>query len=296
MSPERFGARAAKLLPVRTIGLIPRLGKDDATALAREISSWLTARGDQPLIEAESGIAGVPALPGLELAARADLLVALGGDGTLIHAAGLCRGREVPILGVNLGTLGFLTEVPRDRALPLLAQALAGELPVSRRLMLTAEVRREGKVLLEGTCLNDVVVSKNALSRLARLEAWVGDEMAASYEADGLIIASPTGSTAYSLSAGGPIVHPTVETMLLTPICPHSLTQRPLVLPADLPIRVRLASRGEMFVTLDGAVGRDLREGDEVLVHRAAHRLLLLRNPEVDPFSILREKLRWGQR
>jgi NAD+ kinase len=296
MSPERFGARAAKLLPVRTIGLIPRLGKDDATALAREISRWLTARGDQPLIEAESGIAGVPALPGLELAARADLLVALGGDGTLIHAAGLCRGREVPILGVNLGTLGFLTEVPRDRALPLLAQALAGELPVSRRLMLTAEVRREGKVLLEGTCLNDVVVSKNALSRLARLEAWVGDEMAASYEADGLIIASPTGSTAYSLSAGGPIVHPTVETMLLTPICPHSLTQRPLVLPADLPIRVRLASRGEMFVTLDGAVGRDLREGDEVLVHRAAHRLLLLRNPEVDPFSILREKLRWGQR
>jgi NAD+ kinase len=281
---------------VRTIGLIPRLGKDDATTLARELSAWLTARGDQPLIEAESGMAGVPTLPGLELAARADLLVALGGDGTLIHAAGLCRGREVPILGINLGTLGFLTEVPRERALPLLAQALAGELPVSRRLMLAAEVRREGKVLLEGTCLNDVVVSKNALSRLARLEAWVGDEMAAAYEADGLIIASPTGSTAYSLSAGGPIVHHTVETMLLTPICPHSLTQRPLVLPADLPIRVRLASRGEMFVTFDGAVGRDLREGDEVLVRRAAHRLLLLRNPEVDPFSILREKLRWGQR
>jgi NAD+ kinase len=281
---------------VRTIGLIPRLGKDDATALARELVAWLTARGDQPLVEAESGMAGVPTLPGLELAARADLLVALGGDGTLIHTAGLCRGREVPILGINLGTLGFLTEVPRDRALPLLAKALAGELPVSRRLMLAAEVRRDGKVLLEGTCLNDVVVSKNALSRLARLEAWVGGEMAASYEADGLIIASPTGSTAYSLSAGGPIVHPTVETMLLTPICPHSLTQRPLVLPADLPIRVRLASRGEMFVTLDGAVGRDLCEGDEVLVHRAPHRLLLLRNPEVDPFSILREKLRWGQR
>jgi NAD+ kinase len=269
---------------------------EDAAALARELSGWLTAHGYQALTEAESGIAGLPTLPGLELAARADLLVALGGDGTLIHTAGLCRGREVPILGVNLGTLGFLTEVPRDRALPMLAAALAGELPVSRRLMIAAEVRREGKVLLEGTCLNDVVVSKNALSRLARMEAYVGDKMAAVYEADGLIIASPTGSTAYSLSAGGPIVHPTVETMLLTPICPHSLTQRPLVLPADLPIRVRLASRGEMFVTLDGAVGRDLREGDEVLLRRAAHRLLLLRNPEVDPFSILREKLRWGQR
>ncbi|GAC1340069.1 MAG: NAD(+)/NADH kinase [Myxococcales bacterium] len=281
---------------MRTIGLIPRLGKDDAAALARELSAWLSARGHQPLTEAESGIAGVPTAPGLELAARADLLVALGGDGTLIHAAGLCRGREVPILGVNLGTLGFLTEVPRDRARALLEQALAGALPVSRRLMLAAEVRREGQVLLEGTCLNDVVVSKNALSRLARLEACVGDKIAAVYEADGLIIASPTGSTAYSLSAGGPIVHPSVETMLLTPICPHSLTQRPLVLPADLPIRIRLASPSEMFVTLDGAVGRELREGDELLVRRASHRLLLLRNPEVDPFSILRGKLRWGQR
>jgi NAD+ kinase len=283
---------------MRTIGLIPRLGKGDALSLARELSSFLSSRGYEPLIEAEgcSRAAGVPSAPGAELAARADLLVALGGDGTLIHAAGLLRGREVPILGINLGTLGFLTEVARDHALPMLEQALAGSLPVSRRLMLEVEVRNDGNRLLSGLCLNDVVVSKNALSRLARLEAFVDGQLAAIYEADGLIVATPTGSTAYSLSAGGPIVYPTLEAVLLTPICPHTLTQRPLVLPAALPLRVRLATPGEMFVTLDGAVGRALREGDEVAVQRAPNRLLLLRNPQVDPFSILREKLRWGQR
>jgi NAD+ kinase len=283
---------------MRTIGLIPRLGKGDALSLARELSSFLSSRGYEPLIEAEgcSGAAGVPSAPGAELAARADLLVALGGDGTLIHAAGLLRGREVPILGINLGTLGFLTEVARDQALPLLEQALAGSLPVSRRLMLEVEVRNDGNRLLSGLCLNDVVVSKNALSRLARLEAFVDGQLAAIYEADGLIVSTPTGSTAYSLSAGGPIVYPTLEAVLLTPICPHTLTQRPLVLPAALPLRVRLASQVEMFVTLDGAVGRALGEGDEVAVQRAPNRLLLLRNPQVDPFSILREKLRWGQR
>jgi NAD+ kinase len=283
---------------MRTIGLIPRLGKGDALSLARELSSFLSSRGYEPLIEAEgcSRAAGVPSAPGAELAARADLLVALGGDGTLIHAAGLLRGREVPILGVNLGTLGFLTEVARDNVLPMLEQALAGSLPVSRRLMLEVEVRNDGNRLLSGLCLNDVVVSKNALSRLARLEAFVDGQLAAVYEADGLIVATPTGSTAYSLSAGGPIVYPTLEAVLLTPICPHTLTQRPLVLPAALPLRVRLASPGEMFVTLDGAVGRALREGDEVAVQRAPNRLLLLRNPQVDPFSILREKLSWGQR
>src|SRR6202022_2495793 len=195
---------------MRTIGLIPRLGKGDALSLARELSSFLSSRGYEPLIEAEgcSGAAGVPPGAGAELAARADLLVALGGDGTLIHAAGLLRGREVPILGVNLGTLGFLTEVARDHALPMLEQALAGSLPVSRRLMLEVEVRNDGNRLLSGLCLNDVVVSKNALSRLARLEAFVDGQLAAIYEADGLIVSTPTGSTAHSLSAGGPTVSP----------------------------------------------------------------------------------------
>lgn len=280
-----------------TVGIVPRIASEPAAALAREIEGRLRAdRAMAVFVEEEAAVAGLPALPGCELAQKADLLIALGGDGTLIHAAGLCGGREVPILGVNLGTLGFLTEVPRERAFELLELALQGALPVSRRMMLSVQVRRHGEVLLEGTVLNDAVISKNALSRLARLEVFVDGKEASVYEADGLILATPTGSTAYSLSAAGPIVYPTLDTILLTPICPHSLTQRPLVLPPAMPIRVRLASPGEMYVTLDGSRGRPLELGEEVWVSAAPHRALLLGNPDVDPFMVLREKLRWGAR
>ena len=279
-----------------TVGIIPRLQNEPAASLAREMVARLAQRRIDALVEAEAGIAGVPSAPGCDIATKADLLVVLGGDGTLIHAAGLCAGREVPILGVNLGKLGFLTEFPRDHAFEALDAALAGKLQASRRLMLSAEVRRSGEGLLSGAVLNDVVVSKNALSRLARLEVCVDKSEAATYEADGFIVATPTGSTAYSLSADGPIVYPTLEAILLTPICPHTLTQRPVVVPADLPIKVRLASPGEMFVTLDGARGRPLEAGDEVLIRKAAHRTVLLKNPELDPFAILRQKLSWGAR
>jgi NAD+ kinase len=257
---------------------------------------WLERRGHTALVEEEAAVSGAPAAPGEEIAGKADLLVVLGGDGTLIHAAGLCNRREVPILGVNMGALGFLTEVPRERALPLLEKALKGELPVSRRLMLDVEVRRRDELLLSGTVLNDAVVSKNALSRLASLEVMVDGRPATTYEADGLIVATPTGSTAYSLSADGPIVIPTLDAVLLTPICPHALTQRPLVLPPSSVVSVRLASPSEMFVTLDGTRGRPLEIGNEVRIQPAKQRTLILRNPELDHFTILREKLRWGTR
>jgi len=281
---------------MRTVGIVPRLHSEHAAHLAREMAARLAERGVQAVVEAEATVPGVPGAPGRELAGTADLIVVLGGDGTLIHAAGLCAGREVPILGVNMGTLGFLTEFPRDRVWEALDAALAGKLHASRRLMLSAELRRDGRVLLSGAVLNDVVVSRDALSRLARLEVSVDDSEAATYEADGLIVATPTGSTAYSLSAGGPIVYPTLDAILLTPICPHALTQRPVVLPADLPIRVKLVSRGEMFVTLDGALGRHLQPGDEVHIRTAPHRTVLLKNHDLDPFAILRQKLRWGAR
>ena len=279
-----------------TVGLIPRLAKEEAAALAREMARWLEARGHVALIEEEAGVAGATSAPGRELGTRADLLVVLGGDGTLIHAAGLCDHREVPILGVNMGALGFLTEVPRERAFALLEKALNGELPISRRLMLDVEVQHHDQTLLSGTVLNDAVVSKNALSRLATLEVMVDSRPATTYEADGLIVATPTGSTAYSLSAAGPIVVPSLDAVLLTPICPHALTQRPLVLPPSSVVRVRLGSPSEMFVTLDGVRGRPLEIGQEVWIHRSNRRTLILRNPEVDHFTILREKLRWGTR
>jgi NAD+ kinase len=278
------------------VGIVPRLNSEAAAQLTREMVARLAQRGVQAAVETEAAVSAVPCGPGLELALKADLLVVLGGDGTLIHAAGLCAGREVPILGVNMGTLGFLTEFPRDRVWEALDAALAGKLQASRRLMLSAEVRRNGQVLLSGAALNDVVISRDALSRVARLDVSVDSNEAATYEADGLIVATPTGSTAYSLSAGGPIVYPTLDAILLTPICPHALTQRPVVLPADLPVRVKLVSRGEMFVTVDGALGRHLEVGDEVQIRTAPHRTVLLKNPDLDPFAILRQKLRWGAR
>jgi len=281
---------------VATVGLIPRLASEAAAELAREMVHWLAGHGHQALVEAEAAVAGVPSAPGKDIAARADLLVVLGGDGTLIHAASLCNRCEVPILGVNLGTLGFLTEVPRDRAIPMLEKALRGELPMSRRLMLDVEVRLRAQVRLTGSVLNDAVVSKNALSRLAKLEVTIDARPATTYEADGLIVATPTGSTAYSLSAAGPIVIPTLDAVLLTPICPHALTQRPVVLPPSSVVQVRVASPGEMFVTLDGTLGRPLELGEEVWIQQAKHRTIILRNPELDRFSILREKLGWGVR
>jgi len=281
---------------VATVGLIPRLAREAAVELAREMAHWLEARGHTAMVEEEAGVPGAPSAPGREIAARADLLVVLGGDGTLIHAAGLCNDREVPILGVNMGALGFLTEVPRERAFPLLEKALNGDLAISQRLMLDVEVRYRDQALLSGTVLNDAVISKNALSRLATLEVMVDSRPATTYEADGVIVATPTGSTAYSLSAAGPIVVPSLDAVLLTPICPHALTQRPLVLPPSSVVRVRLGSPSEMFVTLDGARGRPLEIGQEVWIQPSHRRTLILRNPEVDHFTILREKLRWGTR
>ncbi len=279
---------------MRTIALVPKLGNAQAVALCRLLAIELQRQGHCPLIEEGTGLPDLPNARGLELGQRADLFVVLGGDGTLLHAAGLCAGREVPILGVNLGTLGYLTEAPRERAAEMVARALSGELPVSRRSMLALEVRRGDQVVQKGFALNDAVISKGDLARLTRLTASVGGRLAAEYEADGLIVATPTGSTAYSLSAGGPIVYPTLEAVLLTPICPHSLTQRPLVLPASMPIEIFLAGDAEMFLSVDGTRGCELRRGDVVRATLAPHRTLLVGNPDVDPFSILRAKLHWG--
>jgi len=280
---------------MRTIALIPKLGNAQAVALGRVLFAELQRRGHAVIVEEGSGLSGLPAVPGEVLAQQADLFVVLGGDGTLLHAAGLCAGREVPILGVNLGTLGYLTEVPREQALEMVERALAGDLPISRRSMLAIEAWRGEEPLQSSFALNDAAICKGALARLTRLTASVGGLLAAEYEADGLIVATPTGSTAYSLSAGGPIVYPTLEAVLLTPICPHSLTQRPLVLPASMPIEITLVGEAEMFLSIDGRRGCELRRGDVVRASLASQHTLLLGNPDVDAFSILRAKLRWGR-
>jgi len=202
----------------------------------------------------------------------------------------------VPILGINLGGLGFLTATTLDELLPAMEALLAGAMAIEERMMLSARLMRGGQPLGEYVALNDVVITKSAMSRIINLEVSVAGEFATAYRADGLIVSTPTGSTAYCLSAGGPIVFPTMDAVVLTPICSHTLTNRPIVLPARERIDVTLLSDQDVMLTLDGQVGFALRRGDTVEIHRAAARIRLLRFPQKHFFSVLRTKLKWGER
>jgi NAD+ kinase len=234
---------------------------------------------------------GKPELPG-----QVDLLLVLGGDGTLLSVARLVGDLGVPILGVNLGGLGFLTALTVDELFPALEAHLRGELVIEERMMLAARVSRQGERLSEHVALNDVVIMKSAMSRIITVEVSAEGQFATGYRADGLIISTPTGSTAYCLSAGGPIVYPTMEAVVLTPICSHTLTNRPIVLPASLSIQVTLLSDQDVMLTLDGQVGLALKRLDTVEVHQAGARTRLLRFPQKHFFSVLRTKLKWGER
>jgi NAD+ kinase len=269
----------------------------EALALAKEIRG----RYPQLTLLAESHLAqalGWPAEgPDEALVQRAELVVSLGGDGTLIHASRLLKERPTPILGVNLGTLGFLTEVAAADLAHALDEALAGRLPVESRLKLSCRLLRDGQVVLEEEALNDVVLNRGALARISELELWMDGHYVTTYRSDGAVVSTPTGSTAYSLSAGGPIIHPAVEAMIVAPICPHSLSQRPLVVPASRFLEMILASdHGDVCLTLDGQLGRSLQRGDRVQIHRSEHRTVLLKISQLGYFDILRQKLRWGAR
>ena len=281
---------------MNTIALIPKLSKPEAVQLAEKAAAWLTERGRAVISEAGARVRGTLEVPSDELASRADLIVVLGGDGTLLHAARLCVRREVPILGVNMGTLGFMTEVAKDRLFPVLESVLEGKLGVERRTKLRVQVIRENETLIDAEVLNDVVISKNALARIADIEAFVGGSRLTMLRADGVIVATPSGSSAYSLAAGGPLVHPTVCAMLIVPICPHTLAHRPLVMADDSVVELVLQSGNEMFVTLDGQYGRELRQGDRVIVQKAKTRVALIRENGLTYYEVLRDKLKWGER
>jgi NAD+ kinase len=202
----------------------------------------------------------------------------------------------VPILGVNLGGLGFLTATTLDEMLPALEALLAGRLAVEERMMLAARLVRGGQALSEHIALNDVVITKSAMSRIIDLSVSVDGRHATGYRADGLIVSTPTGSTAYNLSVGGPILFPTLDAVVLTPIAPHTLSNRPIVLPGTQRIDVTLRGESEVMLTMDGQVGVHLRSGDVVQIEKAAARIRLLRFPQKDFFSVLRTKLKWGER
>ena len=285
---------------MKRIGILAKTDREDAARVIHQILDWCAERGVSVVLEKETaGLCADRSAPSVlkpELPSQVDLLLVLGGDGTLLSMARLVGDLGVPILGVNLGGLGFLTALTVDELFPALEAVRREELVIEERTMLSARVVRQGERLSEYAALNDVVITKSAMSRIINLEVSVQGELATAYRADGLIVSTPTGSTAYCLSAGGPIVFPTMDAVVLIPICSHTLTNRPIVLPGHLSIQVRLLSDQDVALTMDGQVGFALKTADVVEIRPAASRIRLLRPPQKHFFSVLRTKLKWGER
>jgi NAD+ kinase len=293
---------------MRRIGVVARRDRAEALDVVRGLVQWLTAHGREVVVDADTaaalGVSAVAVASGPELPGKVDLIVVLGGDGTLLSVARLVDGLDVPILGVNLGGLGFLTATTLEALFPTLEAVLRGEYAAEERLVLVASLARrpraEGRPnspATEQLALNDVVVAKGALGRLIDLEVRADGQPMTAYRADGLIIATPTGSTAYNLSAAGPILFPTMDAVVLTPICSHTLTNRPIVLPASARLEVTLLTEApEVALSVDGQPGPPLTAGDVVHVRRAGARIRLIRDPRKSYFEVLRTKLKWGER
>jgi NAD+ kinase len=296
---------AGRMNDIARVGLVAKHNLDAAAGVLAELAGWLDARGLSPVFETHTAeLVGLP--PGRptssseQLPHNCDLVVVLGGDGTLIGTAGRIAhaGTDVPILAVNFGSLGFLTEITLPELYESLESVLEGNAEIDERMMLRAQVLREGSIHTKRFVVNDVVINKAALSRIIDLSVLVGDQLVMQVRADGLIVGTPTGSSAYNLAAGGPIVHPDVDAMLLTPIAPHMLTNRPVVLPASSEVRVEPQMNGneEVYVTFDGQSGHPLQPGDVVEIDRADRMLRLVRAPKRTYFDVLRQKLKWGAR
>ena len=285
---------------MKRVGIVAKPGATEAREVILRLLEWLAGRGLTPVLEKETAAlvpaASVASVGKPELPAQVDLVVVLGGDGTLLSMARAVGDQGVPLLGVNLGGLGFLTATTLEEMFPALEAWLGGGMAIDERMMLTARVLRQGRLFCEYGALNDVVITKSAMSRIIDFSVSVEGQFATAYRADGLIISTPTGSTAYSLSAGGPILDPGMDAIVLTPICSHTLTNRPIVVPATQRVEVAILTDQEVMVTMDGQVGVNLREHDTVEVRQACTRIRLLRFPQQSFFSVLRAKLKWGER
>jgi NAD+ kinase len=285
---------------IRSVGIISRPRREDVATVAPGLLTWLAERGVNAVCDRETAEC-IPSNCHVktreEIPAMADLLIVLGGDGTLLAAARLLGARNVPILPVNLGGLGFLTSVTLDDLYPVLEQAIHEQARYSERVLLESRVMREGKPFHCARALNDAVLNKAALARIIDMHLHVNGEFVCKYKADGLIVATPTGSTAYSLSAGGPIVYPVASAFVITPICPHTLTNRPLVVPDNVKIEIGFAGgEAPVYLTLDGQVGVELHADDVVALEAAPEKLRLVRPQQKSYFSVLRDKLKWGER
>lgn len=290
---------------VSTVGIVAKSHLREATPHLATIAAWLREHGLDAIVETATAALMQDdtqhhVADKAQLARDADLIVVLGGDGTLLSMADAigAAGSNVPILGVNFGSLGFLTEVTLPELYPALDAAVSGRAPIEDRMMLRSTTTRASGTVPEYIALNDVVITKAARSRMIDLSVSVGDEFVTRVKADGLIVATPTGSTAYNLAAGGPIVQPTLDALILTPIAPHTLTNRPIVIPAGAAVRVQphIDERDELYVTFDGQAGFQLHAGDQVRICRADRPLRLIRPSTRSYFEVLRQKFKWGER
>jgi NAD+ kinase len=283
---------------IKTVGIISKPGVANGAEVVPRLLEWLRARGIEVRCdEATAAYAGQKGLPREQVPEGCDLVIVLGGDGTLLSAARVMVGRPVPLFAVNLGGLGFLTAITVDEIYPELERAFRGEHRIGKRRMLHCDLMRAGERVSSYEALNDVVLNKAALARMIDLETYVDAHFVCSYKADGLVVATPTGSTAYSLSANGPIIFPSVAALCITPICPHMLTNRPVIVPDTSVIKVKnLAADGEAYLTADGQVGEPLKQNDSVVCRSSSYVLQLIRPPRMLFFDVLRQKLRWGER
>jgi NAD+ kinase len=279
--------------------IISRPARPEVARIFPELLAWLNAHGYQVIVDPETAkySNGHEVVPRSEMSSRPlTLVIVLGGDGTLLSAVRDTAATDAPLLGVNLGSLGFLTDVPLPSLFPMLDQVAQGRAAVEQRSLMQCDLLRGEEILGSYKAFNDVVVNKTALARLNNYDLFVDKSFVSSYRADGMIVATPTGSTAYSLSAGGPVVMPSVKAFVITPVAPHSLTHRPLVVPDSAVVELRLRSDEEVaYLSLDGQPGLDLKDGDRVRCRRSEHKVSLFRT-EVDFFHVLRTKLKWGER
>lgn len=287
---------------IKTVGVVVKPNHKEAWATACEISDWLEKRGigliGKPHEETERFDANcdLDTVETEKFQSEADLIVVLGGDGTMLSTARLIGDREALVLGINYGSLGYLTEFRIEEMFSALEEILAGNYEIDRRVMLEAEHRRGEELVDKGRVLNDVVINKAALARIIEIEVSLNDLFVNSFRADGLIVATPTGSTAYNLSAGGPIVYPSVNAVVLTPICPFTLTNRPIVIPDTAEINLRLKNESDgVVLTLDGQIGRSMSAGDSVSIRKSPTTFNLVQPPNRNYFDVLRNKLKWGR-
>lgn len=289
---------------ISRIGVVVKPHQGEALETLCHLVQWLDERGltlvggpeiERERIEHQTGCTVEVLAPG-ELASSVDLLLVLGGDGTMIAAARLVGDRHVPVLGINYGSLGYLAEFRMGEMYPALESILAGDYQLDQRVMLAVELHRGSKQLMRSRVLNDVVINKSALARIIEIEAYLNGQFVNAFRADGLIVSTPTGSTAYNLSAGGPVIYPSMNAVVMTPICPFTLSNRPLVVPDDALIELRLQTPDEEVVlTLDGQIGEPLEVGDRVLISKSRTTFDIVTPTNRNYFDVLRDKLRWGR-